>query len=103
MAATNAQIDERVLSGEVAPVDFSSGNRRSLMIGGIFILIVVAVAAFLSMRSVEERERQFIAETSERLEILATSRAEIVATWLEGVLQVSDRVSSSASSRGERA
>ena len=92
---TNAQIDERVLSGELATVDFSSGNRRSLMIGGIVILIIVAVAGFLSVRSVDEREEQFATEMSQRLGILAAGRAEIVTTWLEGVLQVSDRVTES--------
>jgi PAS domain S-box-containing protein len=92
---SNAQIDERVLSGELAPVDFSSGNRRSLLIGGIVILVIIAIAAFLSVRSVEEREKQFTAEMSSRLGILASGRAEIVTTWLEGVLQVSDRVTGS--------
>ena len=59
------------------------------------VTLVVLVMAFLAWAFVSERRAELVASTQERLTLTAEGRAEVLATWLNGMVDRSFRVSKS--------
>jgi len=72
------------------------GRNRSEMIMGIAIisLVIVALLAWVGW-SIRAKKGELQDQVRERLELLANSRAEVLGTWLTGLVQQTDRLISS--------
>lgn len=72
-----------------------SRNRSELILGGAIIsLVVTALLAWVAW-TVRDKHGELQAQVRERLELLASSRAEVFTSWLGGLVQQSDKLISS--------
>ena len=69
--------------------------KRMVFRGAAVIAGLVAVAVLTLVLMVQNREEELVAGVQQRVEITATARAEVFATWLEGVAQLATRLTES--------
>ena len=69
--------------------------KRMVFRGAAVIAGLVAVAVLVLVLMVQNREKELVAAVQHRVEITATARAEVFATWLEGVARLSTRLTES--------
>jgi PAS domain S-box-containing protein len=67
-------------------------TRRTLLWGGLALALIVAAALVGPWLAISAKQDEFARETRSRAAILAGGRAEVIATWLGGVLRLADRV-----------
>ena len=68
---------------------------RAMLGLGLGLLVLAGCAVFMARVAVEERRDAILAATSARLEALAHGRAEVLATWMEGVEALGRRLTRS--------
>ncbi len=69
--------------------------KRMVFRGAAVIAGLVAVAVLTLVLMVQNREEELVAGVQQRVEITATARAEVFATWLDGVAQLATRLTES--------
>ena len=65
---------------------------KTLSLGIGMLLVVVAVVAFCVLLISNNKETQLTDSIEKRLELLAGSRAEVISTWLAGLVNQGDRI-----------
>ncbi len=83
------------LLGEPDPKQFTPKPPRTLLFGVVAIVVILVAVAALVALGLQAKERQFRGDLERRLDILAASRAELVKTWLDGTIQLGNRVAQS--------
>lgn len=71
------------------------GNKAELIMGAIIISLIFAVLMVWVGWSIRTKQAELDTQIHERLELLARSRADIFESWLEGLVQQSERLISS--------
>ncbi len=88
-------IDQRVdelLTGDPDPRQFRPQRKKSVVIGGIAIAIIVAAAVFIPLHQISVHKEQFHKSLSQHLVTLAQGRVDVITTWRDGVLTLAGRV-----------
>lgn len=81
-----------ILSAALDVPAYRPRRGRALRLGFAALACMVAAAVLLPLMAVRDKERQFHHELEHRLAILAEGRAQVIATWLDGLLRLTDRV-----------
>ena len=81
-----------LLSGATDAGDFKPKSTKTLIFGAIAILCIVVAAVVVPVLSVQSKKQQFKADLSLRLSTFASGRAEVVHSWLNGIMELADRV-----------
>ena len=68
---------------------------RALRRGILFVALIVAVTAIVAATAIHLKRAEFRAGLERRLEILATGRAQVVESWLDGVSRPAGRIADS--------
>jgi len=68
---------------------------RTLLTGAIVIAIIVCAAIYLPFSSIQTRQARLVDDLHNELQLLSSSRAEVIATWLEGTARLTDRIAGS--------
>lgn len=84
--------EESILSGELDERQFRPRASRTMLIGATVIALVLLVAVALTWGGISAKEEQLRQDTERRLSILLDGRLEVIQTWLDGVVALSDRV-----------
>ena len=92
MASENAAESADFISAEVDPNQFHPARSRTLSRGAVVIGVVLAICIIVPLVLIYLRQANLEAELQRRLEILSSGRAEVIETWLEGLVRPSDRV-----------
>jgi PAS domain S-box-containing protein len=83
------------LSGEPPPQAKPAAARRTLWAGLSLLALILAAAIVIPALLVADRRATLETELDQRLRILAESRAQVLAAWLEGNSRVAARISES--------
>jgi PAS domain S-box-containing protein len=82
----------QMLSGEPDAQEFRPKNTKTLIVGGVAIAVIVIAAIVLPLMGIKSKQKEFETELSQRLSTFAVGRAEVVSSWIKGVLELSGRV-----------
>ena len=77
---------------DIAGAASRPNRNRVILRAGLVIAIVLAVAIVVPSFLISAKKQPLLDETEERLQILAQGRADVLATWLEGVIRPAGRV-----------
>jgi len=83
------------LSGDLPPRNNQTAARRTLIAGLCLLALIVAAAVVIPALLVADKRTTLESELDQRLRILAESRAQVLAAWLEGNSRVGARISES--------
>ncbi len=89
----NSTASQRFAAGAdpTAP-DSLSNPKRSLWFWLMLLVLVVGIASYLVNFATQKKASELQSSLSNRLEILANGRTEVISTWLSGLAQQGDRV-----------
>ena len=68
------------------------GRTKALILSIVVLCVVTAVVAFCVLLIVENKESELEESLEKRLALLAGSRAEVISTWLSGLVNQGDRI-----------
>ncbi|MBI5551749.1 MAG: PAS domain-containing protein [Desulfobacterales bacterium] len=68
------------------------GRTKALVLSIVVLCIVTAVVAFCVLLIVKNKESELEESLEKRLALLAGSRAEVISTWLSGLVNQGDRI-----------
>ena len=85
---------------DLEPAAFRPSRLRAMTRGAVVIGVIVVAAVLVPWLTVSMKHDAVVEELDNRLSILASGRAAVAATWLEGTKRVADRVVGSDLFRG---
>ncbi len=69
-----------------------AGGMRILALATLFVLVVLCIGIIFLEFSVRDEEAGLLASTSDRLQVSATGRAEVLSEWLKGRLELAEPI-----------
>lgn len=79
-------------TGEIDPDQYKPDASRTLSWGAIVLGVIVLLAVSVPALSIHVKKTALVTDIERRLQILASGRAEVLTTWLEGTARFADRV-----------
>jgi PAS domain S-box-containing protein len=92
MASSGEAAAPDPVSADIDPKEYKPAASRALTRGAWVITIVVVIAMVVPFLAIQLKRVEIVGEFERRLQILADGRADVIATWLDGMTRPADRV-----------
>jgi len=92
MASSGEAAAPDFLSADIDPKAYRPATSRALTRGAWVITIVAVIAVVVPFLAIQLKRVEVVGEFERRLQILADGRADVIATWLDGMTRPADRV-----------